>query len=159
MWWPFKRKPKVPQLTHSELSRINRIRRSQKRAPLEYDTAQTLVSTNYSNPGFDMTGFLIGYSTGIPWGFTPGAIMGAAMHSSPAAASEPSYNSEPLVPRYNDDSRQRNDEPALYTPQVAPVERETFYNPPASSSESSSSYSSSSDSSSSYSSSDSSSSY
>ena len=133
--WPFKRKPKQPTLTHAELDRINRIRRmTHRRAPLEYSQAQTLVQNNYSDPGFSLTDFLIGYNTGIPWNLSGSGMIGAAMH--PTA--NPSLDDSIRRRREEDDSYRYSDPaPAIqtYTPveilNHRPAERESFYSDPA----------------------------
>ena len=114
--WPFKRKPKQPTLTQAELNRINRIRRmTHRRAPLEYSQAQTLVQNNYSDPGFSLTDFLIGYNTGIPWNLSGSGMIGAAMH--PTA--NPSLDDSIRRRREEDDSYRYSD-PAPSTPSYEP---------------------------------------
>lgn len=82
-------------MDQQQLDEINRKRRERGKRELSMNDARSrLASEPRSNdPGFDTTGFLIGYATGFPFGFTTGAIVGAALHptadySSPSSSGD-----------------------------------------------------------------------
>lgn len=69
----------------------------------EGDPYAKLVVTNptqsHRDNGFDATGFMFGFATGVPispsYGISTGAMIGAAMHQSPAAASPARSDPDP----------------------------------------------------------------
>lgn len=81
-------------MTDYELQKVNAERRRRGLPPLTRTQAESAVrsqSSSSSDPGFDMTHFLISYSTGIPMPSSAG-LLGAAMHPQPPS---PSYDSSP----------------------------------------------------------------
>jgi len=81
-------------MTNIDLDTVNHERRRKGLPPLNSDQARKAVQehTPSSDSGFDTTGFLIGYMTGIPMP-SAGGIMGAALHHSSFTPPSDSYSS------------------------------------------------------------------